>query len=311
MTDDQTWREWAEPFDLFVSYARRDDAAEPKMVSALVEQIEADFAAFSPADPLQVFFDKRAIRDMQDWRDRLQAGLRQSKFMLAVLSPAYFQSEWCRREWEEFLRVEQSRTYPGEATSPIFIVAPRELDKIVPPAARAWWDAVTARNPVVEIYPFWPNGRAALQEQIVRRRLALLGQAIRDRVQHGRLLARVPRKMKPRNPLFAGRRPELARLRDDLSKFDVAGVCAVSGIGGIGKSSVAREYAFRFRPEYLAGQFELDLSTVTTVDGVLAQLVEVARDYLGADIPPTLPEAVQFDRAVAKFDTLRPASGRC
>ena len=92
------WNEWVEPFDLFISYARKDN--ETGMVAALVESIEADFAHFSPSMPLKVFFDKKSILDMQHWQDVLKRGLRQSKVMLAILSPAYFQSEWCRREWE-------------------------------------------------------------------------------------------------------------------------------------------------------------------------------------------------------------------
>ena len=59
--------------------------------------------------------------------------------MLAFLSPAYFQSGWCRREWEEYLWVERSRTYPGEALAPIFLVGPRALGPTVPAAARSGW----------------------------------------------------------------------------------------------------------------------------------------------------------------------------
>ena len=111
------WNEWVEPFDLFISYARKDN--DSKMVSALVERIETDFAQFSPSLPLKVFFDKKSILDMQHWQGVLRKGLRQSKLMLAVLSEAYFASEWCRREWEEYLLVEQARTYPGEALTPM------------------------------------------------------------------------------------------------------------------------------------------------------------------------------------------------
>ena len=71
-TDDQIWHAWAEPVDLFVSYARRaDDKDEPHRVSAIVEQITADFAAFSPSDPLKVFFDKQSIPDMEYCREKL------------------------------------------------------------------------------------------------------------------------------------------------------------------------------------------------------------------------------------------------
>ena len=298
------WNEWSEPFDLFVSYARKDN--EAGMVSALVETIETDFAHFSPSVPLRVFFDKKSILDMQHWQDVLKKGLRQSKVMLAVPSEAYFTSDWCRREWEEYFLVEQARTYPGEALTPIFIVAPEELGRVVPASARDWWDDVTARNAVVEIHPYWPKGRAALQEQLVVERLRRLQGNIRERVEHGRVLARVPRDIRGRNPNFVGRKQELARLRDALVRFEMAGICAVNGVGGIGKSSVAREYAYLFRKEYLGGQFEIDLSTIDLIRGVQDHLVRIARDYLGAAIPPELPEAEQHARARAAFQQLPP-----
>jgi tetratricopeptide (TPR) repeat protein len=298
------WNEWVEPFDLFISYARKDN--ENGMVSALVERIEADFKLFSPSLPLKVFFDKKSILDMQHWQNVLKKGLRQSKVMLAVLSEAYFKSEWCRREWEECILVEQARTYPGEALTPIFIVAPEDLSKVVPAEAQDWWNDVTGRNAVVEIHPYWPKGRSALQEQIVVERLRQLEGNIRDRVEHGQVLAKVPRDIRGRNPNFVGRKQELARIRDALSRFEMVGVCAVNGVGGIGKSSVAREYAYLFRREYLGGQFEIDLSSISSIRGVLDQLVRIARNYLGATIPPELPEAEQHARARATFQQLPP-----
>lgn len=304
MASRDLWNAWVEPYDLFISYARKDNETDARMVSALVEIIEADFVHFSPSLPLNVFFDKKSILDMQYWQDVLKKGLRQSKVMLAVLSEAYFQSEWCRREWEEYILVEQARTYPGEALTPIFIIAPEALIKIVPPSAKDWWDNVTARNAVVEISPFWPKGREALQELIVVERIRQLGQNIRDRVEHGRELAKVPRDIHGRNPNFVGRKQELARLRDALSRHEMVGICAVNGVGGIGKTSVAREYAYLFRRDYLGGQFEIDLSTISSIRGVQDHLVRIARDYLHANIPPELGEAEQHARAKAAFQQI-------
>lgn len=296
------WKEWTEPYDLFISYARKDN--EDGMVTALVEVIQSDFAGFSPSVPLKVFFDKDVIKDMQDWRNRLQKGLRQSKVLLAVLSKAYFQSEWCRREWEEYIQVEQGRLYPGEALAPIFIVAPEELGKVIPPSAKDWWDNMTNRQAITAIHPYWPKGRQALQEQLVHERMRQLQQNIRERVQHGQLMAKVPRNIRGRNANFVGRSQELTRLRDELSRFEMVGICAVNGVAGIGKSSVAREYAFLFRREYLGGQFEIDLSNINTIAGVQDQLVRIARDYLKADIPREIPQAEQHERAKAAFEQL-------
>ncbi len=159
---------------------------------------------------------------------------------------------------------------------------------------------------MVEIQPFWPQGRAALQEEIVAQRLLLLEQSIRERVEHGRILARVPRDIRTRNPNFVGRRKELAALRDALSRHDMVGLCAVNGVGGIGKSSVAREYAYLFRKEYLGGQFEIDLSVATSVADVQSALVRIARSYLHANIPYQLPEARQYELAKDAFHQLPP-----
>jgi hypothetical protein len=138
----EIWNEWVEPYDLFVSYSRADN--QGGMVSALVDLLEAEHARFSPTVKLKPFFDKKAIPDGHYWENEIRKGIRQSKLMLAVLSENYFKSEWCRREWEEYLRVEQGRTYPGEALTPIFIVAPADLEKVIPPtawaaSARALW----------------------------------------------------------------------------------------------------------------------------------------------------------------------------
>lgn len=119
--------DWVEPYDLFISYSRKDD--RDKQVTAIAQEIETGLADFAPTQPLKVFFDRTAIVTGELWQDKLQKGIRQSKVMLALLSKAYFESYWCRREYEEFLAVERSRTYPGEALMPVYVLAPAELNQ--------------------------------------------------------------------------------------------------------------------------------------------------------------------------------------
>ena len=295
------WNEWVEPYDVFISYARADNGP-PEMVTAFVELLEADFVQFSPSEPLKVFFDKKAILDMQYWQDKLQQGLRQSKVMIAFLSEAYFKSEWCRREWEEYLLAEQARTYPGEALAPIFVVGPADLQKMIPDAAKEWWQDVTSRNAVVEIHESWSQGRAVLQETVIARRIDTLKANIRSRIDYGRVLGAVPRNVKNRNPNFVGRRADLSQLRNKLSRFERVGICAVQGVGGIGKSTVAREYAFIFRKEYLGGQFEIDLSSLNKLEQLQMQITQLAKNKLNANIPSSLPEEVQYQQAKAIFE---------
>ncbi len=300
----------SEPYDLFVSYARADN--QQGLVTSLVEQIKEEHRLFSPSDPLVVFFDTDSIEFGQPWPEQIRKGLRQSKVMLAIVSENYFKSEWCRREWEEYLRVEQSRRFPGEAITPVFIIAPKDLDARFtgatadfPSHARGWWDDLNAR-PGIEVQQFWPSGVQALRENAVRERLQTFCEHVRSRSEYARSLAAVPRNLRDRNPNFVGRTKELADLRAAIAAHGAAGLCAVSGIGGIGKTSIAIEYAYRFRAEYLGGQFEIDMSTIHDPGVLRERLVGIARDYLGVNIPRDAQSEEQFRIARAAFDRLDP-----
>ena len=85
-------------FDLFVSYAHDDDRDDNAgKVTALMEALQTCHVETFPNDPLNVFFDTNAIVTGDYWKEKILAGLEQSAVMVAVLSPAYFASEWCRR----------------------------------------------------------------------------------------------------------------------------------------------------------------------------------------------------------------------
>ena len=82
------------PYDLFISYARRDNPKGLPRITQLVERIKTDFAPFAKRELVQ-FFDQQEIAGMSDWRQRILQGLRESRLLLACLSPAYLQSEYC------------------------------------------------------------------------------------------------------------------------------------------------------------------------------------------------------------------------
>jgi len=71
-------------YDLFISYSRLDN--EQGRVAQLVERIKKDFAYFAGRE-LVPFFDQQEVVGMQDWRQRILKGLRESHLLLACLLP--------------------------------------------------------------------------------------------------------------------------------------------------------------------------------------------------------------------------------
>jgi hypothetical protein len=52
---------------------------------------------------VRIFFDTEDIRAGMYWHQRLQDGLIQSKCLVCIWSPLYFQSRWCISEWMTFV----------------------------------------------------------------------------------------------------------------------------------------------------------------------------------------------------------------
>lgn len=90
-------------YDIFISYSRQDN--KEGRITELVERIKHGFAPFAKRE-LVPFFDQQEITGMSDWRQRILQGLRESRLLLACLSPAYLQSEYCEWEFVEYLKFE-------------------------------------------------------------------------------------------------------------------------------------------------------------------------------------------------------------
>ncbi|CAD79058.1 probable regulatory protein afsR [Rhodopirellula baltica SH 1] len=295
-------------FDLFVSYGHKDN--EDASVTALVEHIRREHEQFVPNEPLKIFFDLWGIESSDDWEKRIYRGLIESKTMLAVLSPAYFGSPWCRREYDTFVLQQKKKLYPGEPIHAIYIQEHADFDRDDDHPQRSWFETLK-RHQFLDAKPWWPDGQVALQREVVTGRLQGLRKKIWNQVCDVRSIQNSPTNLTAFNINFVGRERESTQLWNMLRMDHVTAISAIQGVGGLGKTALARAFAHTRRREYLGGQFEIGMEKVTSADQLRLEIVQLANLYLGASIPDELANTnlpAAFAKAKAAFE--RPGQGK-
>ena len=239
------------PYDIFFSYAHKDNQAGK--IDEIVSQIKAKHRAFS-RDHLRIFFDREGIQTMDDWEHNILRALKTCKVMVAVLTPHYFASPYCRREWERFLELEMDYALDGQAIAPLYVLTFPEFEKN-PEDILEHGPKDLKRRQYEDLRPWWEEGMQALQAEVIEERFALLEQQCYDRIQKASRHISSHTTIPPHNPKFVGRREELRHLREQLAMRHTGTLVVLQGLAGMGKSALAFEYAHLFGDEYPGGRY--------------------------------------------------------
>jgi len=286
-------------YDLFVSYSRSDNGQS--RITQLVESIQAEFAAFA-GRPLVPFFDATEIRGMEDWRHRILQGLRESRLLLACLSPSYLKSEYCEWEFNEYLKHEIARAHFGDGVAPIYFVEVPGWGEKGFEQKYGTWVAELRRRQHFDLRPWFHLGEESLHEVAVRERMSLLNVQLKDRITRGERAEHRLGNVGGHNPHFIGRTTELRRLRETVA-FGGAGVLTiVHGLGGMGKTALAIEYARAFAHEYGGGCWQVRTEGKEDLRAVIAELSSPLG--LGFDEDEGKDTARQFERVLAELRRL-------
>ena len=224
----------------------------------------------------------------RDFMDAMHEALSSDARVIALYSPDYFASQHCRAEAQ------------GALTGDIFNAKQRLI-----PLRIAECDApgIFANIAYADLLPVRAQGNDELLRDIV---LALIKPGARQ-IKTG---PTAPLWMEPKTVLhkligplnnFTGRERDMQQLREMLFAGGRAAVtqaqetktAAVAGLGGIGKSMLAREYGWRHRDDY-AGVWWLRAQTKETL---LADIVALGTDGLhlaGILDEPELDRAASF-----------------
>jgi hypothetical protein len=111
---------------------------------------------------------------------------------------------------------------------------------------------------------------------------------------------RTARRSPPRNPHFTGRQAQLDGIRTALTQGRPGTATALRGLGGVGKTQLAVEYAYRFAGDYDVIWW-IDAERPALIADQLGQLAE-ALDLPGADAEIACAELRRRDRWLLVFD---------
>src|SRR5262245_31960098 len=85
-------------YDIFLSYNRQHPHGT--WVNEVLYPLLIPYVQDALNRNIRVFKDDREILTGAEWERTIMKALLNSRVMVAVLSPTYFLSEWCRREFQ-------------------------------------------------------------------------------------------------------------------------------------------------------------------------------------------------------------------
>ncbi|WP_147165078.1 tetratricopeptide repeat protein, partial [Pararhodospirillum oryzae] len=273
--------------DVFFSYASADRATADRVVAAL------------KAEGLRVWFDATNIDDFADIERRIQEGLAQSKALVALYSRAYGQRRAC--DWE----LASALIAAGpDWRQRVLVINPEESAGHLEPR----------RLIGTRFFPLTPAPDLSTLARTVGETLAPINEPLGAPPARGASALRwvgLARNGGPRH--FVGRHREIWAVHDGLAEGSVllapttcgvaprGGEAVVQGMGGIGKSLLAEEYARRFAAAWPGGVFWLRAGGGVAGDSGagmnearLDENYRVVARALGLTVPPGDPAALRW-----------------
>lgn len=251
-------------YDFFVSYAHEDN--KNGFVTKFVEHLEnnTNFIQLFGSKP-RVFFDKEAIDGMDNWKSKILTGIDSSRFLIVLISPDYFQSENCAREFERWLEREMHRCFSDEGIAPIQIAKVPNLfsgkininEKAQKHCPR-WISALRERQSPDDFNLL--EHTTAKTDQV----LTALYHDCREKVWRQNSASK-----SPHNPFypnynknFVGRRDTLLKMQEDLTNNRRV---ALYGLSGVGKTELALMYGHSFAWNYQLGRVYIHCENQTSL----------------------------------------------
>jgi hypothetical protein len=222
---------------IFISYAHEDEA--------LLEQLHRHLSSLSQPGRITTWHDRELVAG-SDWAEGIDAQLERADIILLLVSADFINSRYC---YHVEMKRALERHEAGQAR--VIPIALRPADWIDLPFAHLHALPTDAR-PVTS----WNNQDEAWANVVAGIRRAIEDLSLLPESAARKALPPIWNIPYPRNPFFLGRDKLLERLHTQLQSGETTALSqspqAISGLGGIGKTQLAVEYAYRYAHEYQA-----------------------------------------------------------
>jgi hypothetical protein len=163
-------------YDVFVSYRRGDEAANPMLpwIREVVSRLTFWLGQELRGRDAHVFFDTENLEVGSHWPDRLRHAILRSRCLVPILSPQYFTSRWCLTEWASFIQRQQIE----DASGTVLIIPMKFHDgELFPQEARDITTLDLTRH-AGTTRAFWSTVRADELDQMIQRFARDVAQAV-------------------------------------------------------------------------------------------------------------------------------------
>lgn len=263
-------------YDYFISYSHADNQSKDGKSGFIDEFVKKLRDSKEHQEmfggKINVFFDKTEIHNMSDWDNIIRSNLASSRFLIVLLSPGYFKSEYCAREFDWWMEHEMHRRVLGEGTAPILIVDVANIYDYKSECVDTIPQDLQIR------FPNWLNQIRRIQSGVQfdmhdldRAKINDVLNSLRDEVKE-KVRRQDSAENSPQNALypqynenFVGRRENLRSLRKSLIEKTAATYSALIGLGGFGKTELALTYGHAFAWDYQLGRVFVKCDNKTSI----------------------------------------------
>ena len=110
----------------FLSYVRSDDEHDSGKITELRKRIEGE-VRIQTGEKFDIFQDRNDLLWGQNWKERIEENLLEVTYLMPIITPSFFKSEMCKKEFEIFLTRERALG-ENQLILPIYYISAKELE---------------------------------------------------------------------------------------------------------------------------------------------------------------------------------------